>query len=175
MSKSVKIGTPAPEFRLKDFLGYEMKLSDFRGEKNVVLVLNRGFIWPYCRKHMAQLRLDYNKFLERNAEVIVIGPDSAEDFKQYWQEHDLPFIGLPDPRHKVLKLYGQEIKILKFGRMPAQVLIDEDGIVREIHYGRSMSDIPTNEELLSLLDNLNHDDDSLIEIEWIMANHPFQI
>ena len=49
--------------------------------------------------------------------------------------------------------------------MPAQVLIDEDGIVREIHYGRSMSDIPTNKELLSLLDNLNHDDDSLIEIE----------
>jgi peroxiredoxin len=114
---------------------------------------------------MAQLRLDYNKFLERNAEVVVVGPDSAEDFKQYWQEHDLPFVGLPDPRHKVLKLYGQEIKILKFGRMPAQALIDIDGIVREIHYGRSMSDIPTNEEWLSLLDNLNHDDDSIIEIE----------
>ena len=111
------------------------------------------------------MRLDYNKFLERNAEVVVVGPDSAEDFKQYWQEHDLPFVGLPDLRHKVLKLYGQEINILKFGRMPAQVLIDVDGIVREIHYGRSMSDIPTNEELLSLLDNLNHDDDSLIEIE----------
>ena len=114
---------------------------------------------------MAQLRLDYNKFLERNAEVVVVGPDSAEDFKQYWQEHDLPFVGLPDPRHKVLKLYGQEIKILKFGRMPAQTLIDVDGIVRETHYGSSMSDIPTNEELLSLLDNLNHDDDSSIMIE----------
>jgi peroxiredoxin len=106
---------------------------------------------------MAQLRLDYNKFLERNAEVIVIGPDSKEDFKQYWQEHDLPFIGLPDPRHKVLQLYGQEIKILKFGRMPAQTLIDTKGIVRYLHYGHSMSDIPKNEELLSLLDYFKND------------------
>ena len=114
---------------------------------------------------MAQLRLDYNKFLERNAEVVVVGPDSAEDFKQYWQKHDLPFVGLPDPHHKVLKLYGQEIKILKFGRMPAQAIIDVDGIVRDIHYGLSMSDIPPNEEVLILLDNLKHDDDSIIEIE----------
>ncbi len=112
---------------------------------------------------MAQLRLDYNKFLERNAEVVIVGPDSAEDFKQYWQEHDLIFVGLPDPRHMVLKLYGQEIKILKFGRMPAQALIDKMGIVRDIHYGHSMSDIPKNEELLSLLDDFNNDDDSIME------------
>jgi peroxiredoxin len=44
MSKSVKIGAQAPEFQLKDYLGHETKLSDFRGEKKVVLVLNRGFI-----------------------------------------------------------------------------------------------------------------------------------
>jgi peroxiredoxin len=44
MSKSVKIGTPAPEFRLEDYLGHEIKLSEFREEKNVVLVFNRGFI-----------------------------------------------------------------------------------------------------------------------------------
>lgn len=44
MSKSVKIGSQAPEFRLDDYLGHETKLSDFQGGKNVVLVLNRGFI-----------------------------------------------------------------------------------------------------------------------------------
>jgi peroxiredoxin Q/BCP len=44
MSKSVNIGTPAPEFILDDFHGHEMRLSNFRGKKNVVLVLNRGFI-----------------------------------------------------------------------------------------------------------------------------------
>ncbi len=94
-------------------------------------------------------------FLEKNSDVIVIGPETAEKFKNYWTEHDLPFIGLSDPIHEVLKLYGQEIKMLKFGRMPAQVMIDRNGIARYIHYGNSMSDIPKNEELLGLLDELN--------------------
>jgi peroxiredoxin Q/BCP len=31
----------------------------------------------------------------------------------------LPFIGLPDPGHRVLKLYGQEMKLFKLGRLPA--------------------------------------------------------
>jgi peroxiredoxin Q/BCP len=52
-------------------------------------------------------------------------------------------------------LYGQEIKLFKFGRMPAQVLVDKNGMVRFVHYGNSMSDIPTNEELLSLVDRMN--------------------
>ena len=113
---------------------------------------------------MAQLRHDYNRILDRNAEVVVVGPDSADDFKQYWKEHSLPFIGLPDPRRKVLKLYGQEIKLFKFGRMPAQALIDKKGIIRFIHYGDSMSDIPKNEELLALIDDINIDYDNSMEI-----------
>lgn len=104
---------------------------------------------------MSQLRQDYPKFLEKKSDVVVIGPEAAEKFKIYWEEHNLPFIGLPDPQHNVLKLYGQEIKIFKFGRMPSQVMIDKSGIIRYIHYGNSMSDIPTNNELFRLLDELN--------------------
>ncbi|MEI2622953.1 MAG: hypothetical protein V9G23_02875 [Giesbergeria sp.] len=67
----------------------------------------------------------------------------------------LPFIGLPDPKASVLKLYGQEVNLFKLGRMPAQVLIDKAGIARYVHYGHSMSDIPENEELLALGKELN--------------------
>ena len=104
---------------------------------------------------MAQLRQDYDSIRDRGAEVIVVGPDDADDFKEYWQEHDLPFIGLPDPKHSVLKKYGQEFKILKLGRMPAQIIIDRSRTVRWVHYGHSMKDIPENEEILSLLDEIN--------------------
>ena len=34
----------APDFALDDFQGRRVRLSDFRGRKNVVLVFNRGFI-----------------------------------------------------------------------------------------------------------------------------------
>ena len=100
---------------------------------------------------MAQLRQDYQKFVKLDTEILVAGPEKAEAFKDYWTKENLSFIGLPDPEHRVLKLYGQEVKIFKLGRMPAQMLIDKSGKVRFVHYGHSMMDIPENKELLELL------------------------
>lgn len=104
---------------------------------------------------MAQLRREYHNFVERETEVVVVGPEPQKLFVDYWANHQLPFIGLPDPEHRVLKLYGQEIKLFKLGRMPAQVIVDKTGQVRYAHYGHSMSDIPRNAEILALLDELN--------------------
>ncbi|GAP15703.1 peroxiredoxin [Longilinea arvoryzae] len=104
---------------------------------------------------MAQLRQDYDKFVQRNTQIVVIGPEDANAFAAYWRDNHLPFIGLPDPRASVLKRYGQEVNLFKLGRMPAQVIMDREGIARFVHYGHSMSDIPENEELFVLLDGLN--------------------
>jgi peroxiredoxin len=104
---------------------------------------------------MAQLRRDHSKFEANGTKVVVVGPDTREAFAKYWEEHDLPFVGLPDPKYRVLKLYGQEIKIFKFGRMPAQALVDKAGIVRFVHYGHDMSDIPSTEEMLELIETVN--------------------
>jgi len=104
---------------------------------------------------MAQLRQDYQEFLDRQTQVIVVGPEEATAFEAYWRQHDLPFIGLPDPKASVLKLYGQEVNLFRLGRMPAQVIVDKAGVARFVHYGHSMSDIPENGELLALLDQLN--------------------
>jgi peroxiredoxin len=104
---------------------------------------------------MAQLRQDYQEFVQRQAQVIVVGPEDAKAFAAYWQQHDLPFVGLPDPKASVLKLYGQEVNLFKLGRMPAQVIVDIAGVARFVHYGHSMSDIPPNEEVLALLDQLS--------------------
>jgi peroxiredoxin len=42
MSKVV-LDRPAPTFELKNYQGESVKLSDFRSQKNVLLVFNRGF------------------------------------------------------------------------------------------------------------------------------------
>ena len=44
MAKRVEINAEAPDFALEDFQGQIVRLSDYRGQKHVVLVLNRGFI-----------------------------------------------------------------------------------------------------------------------------------
>jgi peroxiredoxin Q/BCP len=104
---------------------------------------------------MAQLRQDYQEFVARNVEVVVAGPEDAKAFAAYFQKESLPFIGLPDPKASVLKLYGQEVNLFKLGRMPAQVLIDKAGVARFVHYGHDMTDIPPNEEILALVDQIN--------------------
>jgi peroxiredoxin Q/BCP len=103
---------------------------------------------------MAQLRQEYDRFVERGVTILVIGPEGAKSFASYFDKNDLPFVGLPDPKHSVLKRYGQEVKLFKFGRMPAQAIVDKEGIVRYVHYGKSMRDIPDNGELLSLIDEI---------------------
>lgn len=104
---------------------------------------------------MAQLRRSYQKFIDRQAEVIAVGPEKAEVFAHFWRGNKMPFPGIPDPRHDIAKLYGQQIKLTKWGRMPALVVIDKAGKMRYAHYGDSMSDIPSDDEILSMLDDLN--------------------
>jgi peroxiredoxin len=79
---------------------------------------------------MAQLRQDFVEFEKRETTILVSGPENASAFARYFKEHDLPFIGLPDPKHSVLKLFGQEVNLFKLGRISAQVLVDKHGMAR---------------------------------------------
>ena len=39
----VSLNQTAPDFSLADYAGNPVRLADFRGKKNVLLVFNRGF------------------------------------------------------------------------------------------------------------------------------------
>ncbi len=100
---------------------------------------------------MTQLRQNYQHIKTLNTEVIVLGPEKSDAFKKYWKKEKLPFIGLPDPEHRVLKLYRQKVNIFRLGRMPAQMLVDRSGILRYVHYGHSMADIPSIDDLIRVI------------------------
>lgn len=103
---------------------------------------------------MMQLHQDYDKFLEKDTKIVVIGPENANKFKDYWEENNLKFYGIPDEKKSVLKLYEQKVNLFKLGRMPAQMLVDKEGVLRYIHYGHSMQDIPGNSEIFELINKL---------------------
>lgn len=103
---------------------------------------------------MAQLRQDFALFTKLSTKILVAGPEDAEAFRSFWQKEQLPFTGLPDPEHKLLKLYAQEVKLLKLGRMPAQFLIDKQGIARFVYYSTSMRDITGNALILTAIRQL---------------------
>ena len=104
---------------------------------------------------MAQLRQDYDQFVERGAEILVVCPEDQAAVAQYWQKEQLPFVGLADPKHEVADQYGQETKLLKFGRLPTLVVVDKGMNLVHSHHGVSMRDIPQSQPMLDLLDDLN--------------------
>ncbi len=103
------------------------------------------------------MRQDYAEFQQHGAEVIAVGPDGPHAFQTYWEENDIPFPGLADLRSRVAAKYEQEVNLFKFGRMPALFVLDQQGVIRFAHYGDSMSDIPSNAEVLQVLDEINRE------------------
>lgn len=104
---------------------------------------------------MVQLHQDYAKFTAQGAEIVVVAPEDREGLRTFWQRLELPFVGLFDPLHAVADRYGQEVNMMKLGRMPALFVVDKLGRLRYQHYGKNMGDIPRNSEILKLLEELN--------------------
>jgi peroxiredoxin len=104
---------------------------------------------------LARFRNEYERFTSRGVEILALGPDSPKTFAEYWRKERIPFIGLPDPEHRVALQYRQEVNLFKLGRMPLNCVVDAKGYIRYAHYGASMRDIPSNDELLQVIDELN--------------------
>lgn len=104
---------------------------------------------------MARLRDDYEQFAQRGAVILAVGPNTEAAFQQYWRNENLPFVGIPDPEHRVAFLYRQQVNIFKLGRMPMMCVVDKNGRIRFAHYGASMADIPETETLLNVIDQLS--------------------
>lgn len=106
---------------------------------------------------MAQLRQDYNEFTRRGAEIIALGPDGPRAYQRFWEQEDMPFIGVADIKSKIADQYYQEVNLLKLGRMSAVFVIDKNGMIRYKHYASSMSDIPENSEILRVIDEISEE------------------
>lgn len=97
------------------------------------------------------MREDHDKFAARGAVIIATGPDDAAAFRERWTAEKYPFIGIPDPEHKITGLFEQRWKLLGLGRLPSVVVIDREGSIRTRHDGSQMWDIPSNDEVLAEL------------------------
>ena len=85
----------------------------------------------------------------------MIGQETPEDFTDIWESKSLSYLGLPDDDGQVSELYQQEYKPEEYGLMPAVFIIDPDGIIQYIHFGASMDDIPANEDLFQVLEEIS--------------------
>ena len=102
------IGAPAPEFTLRDQDQKEVKLSDYKGKKNVVLVFYPLDWSPVCTNEHICLVNDMKRFDELDAQVLGVSVDSAWSHKAFAEKMGIKYPLLADfqPRGAVGEKYG---------------------------------------------------------------------
>lgn len=124
------IGDSAPDFELPDQQGETIRLSDFRGKKNIVLYFYPKDETPGCTREACRFRDEYDIFSTLHTEVIGISYDSVKSHQRFATNRKLPFILLSDRKKTVAKAYG--VKASLFGLLPGRetFVIDKQGIIR---------------------------------------------
>ena len=102
---ALETGTKAPPFRLRDKDGKTWTLDPFKGN-DLVLYFYPKADTPGCTREACGFRDDIAAFKELDAQVVGISPDDPEKLARFAEKHDLPFLLLSDPDHKVAETYG---------------------------------------------------------------------
>ncbi len=152
---AVKVGDTAPDFTLPSKAGESVSLSNFRGQKAVVLYFYPKDDTPGCTAEACAFRDSYQVFQDAGAEVIGVSGDSTESHTQFAAKYNLPFTLLSDTGNQVRKLYGVPATLWV---LPGRVtyIIDKEGVVRHIFD--------------SMLDFKAHVDQALQTLKAIPAN-----
>jgi peroxiredoxin Q/BCP len=122
-------GAPAPDFALRDQDGKEVRLSDFRNRKNVVVYFYPKDDTPGCTRESCAFRDSYTAFTDAGAEVLGISSDSSASHKAFAAKHGLPFRLLADEGGAVRRAYRVPATL---GLLPGRVtyVIDKQGVIR---------------------------------------------
>lgn len=132
----LKEGTIAPDFTLTADDGRQVSLADFRGRK-VILYFYPKADTPGCTKQACALRDVYPDIDGQGAVVIGISPDPPEKLVKFREKHNLPFILLSDPDHKVAESYGAWGEKQMYGKTSMGIIrshfgVDEEGRLMEV-------------------------------------------
>ena len=101
--KMVEIGEKAPDFKVKDHEGRDVKLSDFKGKKVVLYFYPKDFTTG-CTKESCDFRDRSGEF--KDTVILGVSSDSVDSHEDFRHKYNLPFRLLSDPDQVVQKLYG---------------------------------------------------------------------
>jgi mycoredoxin-dependent peroxiredoxin len=128
---AVEIGDEAPDFELPDQHGTPVKLSSFRGSKNVVVVFYPLAFSPVCSGELCALREDFPEVAGDDVALLTVSVDSLFTHRAWADAENFQFSLLADfwPHGAVAKEYGvfDDAKGLA---TRGTFIIDKAGIVR---------------------------------------------
>ena len=128
---AVEVGDQAPDFELKDQHGTPVRLSSFRGSKNVVLVFYPLAFSGVCTGEMCAIRDQFPEITRDDVALLTVSVDSFFTHRAWADAENFQFGLLADfwPHGAVATAYGvfDEQKGLA---IRGTFVIDTEGIVR---------------------------------------------
>jgi peroxiredoxin len=128
---TVEVGAQAPDFTLKNQDGQEVSLSDFKGEKAVLLVFYPFAFSGICTGELCSVRDDLSSFQNDDVQVLGCSVDTTWALKAWAQQEGYEFPLLSDfwPHGATAESYGVFSADLGFA-FRGTFLIDTEGVVR---------------------------------------------
>jgi mycoredoxin-dependent peroxiredoxin len=127
----IEVGTPAPDFTLKDQNNEQFSLSSFRGKQAVLIVFYPLAFTGICTGELCAVRDDITSFQNDDVQVVTVSVDSVYAHKIFSEREGYDFPLLSDfwPHGAVAHAYGvfnESAGIANRGTF----LVDKQGIVR---------------------------------------------
>ena len=127
---ALEVGKAAPDFTLEDTAGNKVSLSQFRGQKLVLIEFIGAVFAPTCSANVHERAVDHEKFKDVDVQVIGISSDNKFALKAYADSERTPFPLLSDQGLQTIKRYGV-LAPDKVRALRAYFLVDKAGIVRK--------------------------------------------
>ncbi len=144
----LKVGDEAPDFNLPAQDGKKIKLSDFRGKKNVLLAFYPQDFTPVCSHQLPSYSKQINKFESLDTQVLAIGVASIP-VHNAWIESlgglNYPLLADWVPTGEVSKKYDAFIPKLGYGKR-AIFIVDKKGIIQYIDIPSELNAGPPDEK-----------------------------
>ncbi|MEU7847328.1 peroxiredoxin [Micromonospora parva] len=127
----IEVGAEAPDFVLKDQNNQEVRLSDFRGRRCVLLVFYPLAFTGICQGELSEIRDNLDEYANDDVQVLTVSVDSVYSHKIWADREGYQFPMLADfwPHGAVAQAYGVFNDVAGFANRGTFV-IDRAGVVR---------------------------------------------
>jgi len=139
------IGSAAPDFTVKTNEGETVSLSDFKGEKNVVLVFYPKNKTMVCTKQLCTVRDDYADYQDVDAVVFGVNPADEKAHQAFVDKHEFQFPLLVDESMKIAEAYKSKGLIPGIPKRTVYA-IDKEGKIAFAERG-----VPTTDKIIASL------------------------
>ncbi|GAB2600354.1 peroxiredoxin [Streptomyces capparidis] len=128
---AIEVGTQAPDFELRNQHGEAVRLADFRGRKNVVLLFYPFAFTGVCTGELCAIRDELPKFVNDDVQLLAVSNDSPFTLRVFAEKEGLEYPLLSDfwPHGAASRAYGVFDED-KGCALRGTFVIDKEGVVR---------------------------------------------